>query len=56
LYNGKNHCYPNVFSSTAIDWLKKHLSNRSEDKKLYDCELIRKYLSKKTKTLAAALA
>lgn len=56
LYNGKNHCYPNVFSSTAIDWLKKHLSNRSEDKKLYDCELIGKYLSKKNKTLAPVLA
>lgn len=56
LYNGKNHCYSNVFSSTAMDWLKKHLSNRSEDKKLYDCELIRKYLSKKTKTLAPVVA
>lgn len=51
LFNGKDHCYQNVFSNTAIDWLKKHLSNRSEDKKQYDCDLIRKYLSKKSQNL-----
>jgi type 2 lantibiotic biosynthesis protein LanM len=47
LYNGKDPCYRNVFPSTAIDWLRKHLSNRSDDRKQYDCELICKYLSKK---------
>lgn len=54
LYNGKDHRYRDAFSSTAIDWLKKHLSNRSENKKQYDCELIRKYLARKTQKLALA--
>lgn len=54
LFDGKDHCYRNVFSSTAIDWLRKHLSNRSDDKKQFDCDLIRKYLSKKTLTPALA--
>jgi len=56
LYDGRNQCYSNVFPNTAIDWLTKHLADRSENKRLCDCELIRKYLSKKTRTLATALA
>ncbi len=47
LYDGKNRCYLQVFPSTAVDWIKKHLKARSENKKLCDCKLIRKYLSKK---------
>ncbi|MBS0621886.1 MAG: type 2 lantipeptide synthetase LanM [Verrucomicrobia bacterium] len=56
LYDGKNHCYSHVFPNTAIDWIKKHLTNRSEDKKLHDCRLIRKYLRKKANDLATVLS
>lgn len=50
LYDGKNQCYFQVFPNTAIDWIKKHLTDHSQDTKLYDCKLIRKYLSKKQYT------
>lgn len=56
LYDGKDKCYADVFPKTAIDWLTKHLKDRSEDKKLNDCKLIRKYLSKKTQTLVSTLS
>lgn len=55
LYDGKNQCYSHVFPNTAIEWMKKQLTDRSENKKINDCELIRKYLSNKTKNMADIL-
>ena len=45
LYTGNSHRYEDAFTESAIDVMKRQLVNRSEEKKLFDCEIITRHLT-----------
>lgn len=47
IFDGSGRKYSNVFQNTAIEVMKNQMLNRSEAKKQFDCEIIRKHLSEK---------
>lgn len=46
-YDGRNFCYKDTFEKNAIDSIRKEFCNRSEQKKNFDCKIIKRHLRKK---------